>query len=208
MDLTWLAVSCCVNTVATATCYFEIAFDEVGHLRSGRIFWGCSIRLATGDVCLFTLAQSLLLSCAKPRPLTSVCIQRGALRAGLRLSKRNLRHTAVPTNKITSANPDRRTRLRFPLDADLRYQVSLQGKISGTGQVVNISSKALAFRTGGPLQPGMRLRVSVAWPAKLNECKLRLAFEGVVLRARDGLVVATVERPQFRTSREGGGSYA
>ena len=105
-----------------------------------------------------------------------------------------------------SANPDRRTHLRFSLDADLRFQASWRGKsISGKGQVVNISSKALAFRTEGLLQPGMRLRASVAWPAKLNECKLRLAFEGVVLRARDGLVVATVERPQFRTSREGGG---
>jgi hypothetical protein len=136
--------------------------------------------------------------------MTSVCLQRGALRAGLRLSKRNLRRTAVPT---TSANPDRRTRGRFPLDADLRFQASWRGKsISGKGQVVNISSKALAFRTEGLLQPRMRLRVSVAWPAKLNECKLRLAFEGVVLRERDGLVVATIERPQFRTSREAGGS--
>ena len=113
----------------------------------------------------------------------------------------------MPTNKITSDNPDRRTRLRFPLDMDLRFQVSRYGKsMSGTGQVVNISSKALAFRTGGPLHPGMRLSVSVAWPAKLKECKLRLAFEGVVLRTRDGLVVATIERPQFRTSREGHGS--
>ena len=103
-----------------------------------------------------------------------------------------------------SANPDRRTRLRFPLDMDLRFQVSRHGKsISGRGQVVNISSKALAFRTEGPLYPGMRLSVSVAWPAKLDECKLRFVFVGVVLRASDGLVVATIERPQFRTSREG-----
>ena len=123
------------------------------------------------------------------------------------MPKRNLGPTSVPINKVTDANTDRRTRLRFPLDMDLRFQASWRGKsISGQGQVVNISSKALAFRTGGSLHPGMRLSVSVAWPAKLNECKLRLAFEGVVLRARDGLVVATVERPQFRTSREGGGS--
>jgi hypothetical protein len=121
------------------------------------------------------------------------------------MPRKNLRPTSVPTNRLTDVNPDRRIRLRFPLDAELRYQVSWQGKMSGTGHVVNISSKALAFRTEGLLQPGMRLRASVAWPAKLNECKLRLAFEGVVLRARDGLVVATVERPQFRTSREGGG---
>jgi hypothetical protein len=123
------------------------------------------------------------------------------------MPKRNPGHTSVPTNKVTNANPDRRTRLRFPLDMDLRFQVSRYGKLmSGTGQVVNISSKALAFRTGGPLHPGTRLSVSVAWPAKLDECKLRFVFVGVVLRASDGLVVATIERPQLRTSREGHGS--
>jgi hypothetical protein len=71
---------------------------------------------------------------------------------------------------------------------------------------VNASSKALAFRTDGPLYPGMRISVSVAWPAKLDECRLRLVFVGVVLRASDGLVVVTIERPQFRTSREGRGN--
>ena len=81
------------------------------------------------------------------------------------------------------------------------FQISRNGKsISGRGQVVNISSKALAFRTEGPICPDMRLRVFVAWPVRLDECKLRLVFEGVVLRARDGLVVATIERPQFRTA--------
>ena len=106
-----------------------------------------------------------------------------------------------------SANPDRRTHLRFSLDADLRFQASWRGKpISGEGPVVNISSKALVFRTGEPLYPGMRLKVSVAWPAKLDKCRLRFVFVGVVLRASDGLVVASIERPQFRTSREGRGS--
>ena len=51
---------------------------------------------------------------------------------------------------------------------DLRFEISMYGKsISGKGQVANTSSKALAFRTAGPLYPGMRISVSVAWPAKL-----------------------------------------
>ena len=121
--------------------------------------------------------------------------------------KRNLTHTSVPANKVTDANPERRTCLRFPVDMDLRFQSSWRRKsISGEGQVVNISSKGLAFRAEGPLYPGMRLRVSVAWPAKLDKCRLRFVFVGVVLRASDGLVVATIERPQLRTSREGHGS--
>ena len=97
--------------------------------------------------------------------------------------------------------------MRFSLEADLRFQASWRGTpINGKGKVVNISSKGLAFRTGERVYPPMRLKVSVAWPARLDKCKLRLVFVGVVLRASDGLVVATIERPQFRTSREGRGS--
>ena len=46
----------------------------------------------------------------------------------------------------------------------------------------------------------MRLKVSLAWPAKLGECRLRLNFEGVVLRTRGNLVVVSIERPDFRTA--------
>jgi hypothetical protein len=46
----------------------------------------------------------------------------------------------------------------------------------------DISSKGLAFRADAPLLPGSRLRVSMAWPARLdNDGTLRLAFYGVVL---------------------------
>jgi hypothetical protein len=93
--------------------------------------------------------------------------------------------------------------MRFPLDTDLRYQLAGHwptGPVCGTGQVENISSRGLAFRANGPLQPGLRLKVSMAWPARLNECMLRLAFEGVVLTVRGTLVVVSIERPNFRTA--------
>jgi hypothetical protein len=66
--------------------------------------------------------------------------------------------------------------------------------------VLDISSKALAFRTDHPIERDMRLKVSLAWPAKLGECRLRLNFEGVVLRTRGNLVVVSIERPDFRTA--------
>ena len=46
----------------------------------------------------------------------------------------------------------------------------------------------------------MRLSVSLAWPAQIGECLLRLAFEGTVLRTRGNLVVVSIERPEFRTA--------
>jgi hypothetical protein len=102
------------------------------------------------------------------------------------------------------ADKDRRRRLRFPLNTELRYQVSGRGhgdSSRGTGQVRDIGSRGLAFHTGGLLEPGWRLSVSMAWPAKLdNQCMLRLGFEGVVVRTQGTLVVITIERPEFRTA--------
>lgn len=67
--------------------------------------------------------------------------------------------------------------------------------------MVNISSAGLAFRADGPLEPGWRLNVSMAWPAKLDKQTLpRLVFEGVVLRVHGGLAVVTIDRPEFRTA--------
>jgi hypothetical protein len=109
----------------------------------------------------------------------------------------------VPTDEITQAPKDRRRRLRFPLATELKYQVLRQGggdKIRGTGIVENIGSRGLAFRADGPVTPGWRLSISMAWAAKLDDCMLRLVFEGVILRVHDNLVVVTIERPDFRTA--------
>ncbi len=72
----------------------------------------------------------------------------------------------MPTPDSTLTIRDRRKRLRFSLDTDLRYQIAGQGPggaASGTGQVVNIRSGGLAFHADGPLEPGLRINVSMAW---------------------------------------------
>jgi hypothetical protein len=40
----------------------------------------------------------------------------------------------------------------------------------------------------------------MAWPATLDYCKLRLVFEGVVLRVNGDLVIVTIMGPEFRTA--------
>jgi len=101
-------------------------------------------------------------------------------------------------------NNERRNRLRFPLDAELRFEAFLPGNgkpIQGAGRAENMSSTGLAFRSDIPLPRGSRLSVSLAWPARLdNQCLLRMVFEGDVVRCEDGLVVLTIERYEFRTS--------
>jgi hypothetical protein len=111
----------------------------------------------------------------------------------------------LPTNQNAGATRDRRRRLRFPLDADVRFQFSGRGNrnpTQGNGKVENISSTGLAFRTDEPPKPGSHLAVSIAWPAKRDGRKLRLEFEGQVLRASGGLVVITIQRPEFPTARK------
>jgi hypothetical protein len=61
----------------------------------------------------------------------------------------------------------------------------------------------MAFLADRPLQVNMRVRISMVWPAKLdNDTALRLAFEGVVLRTSSNLVVVTISRPEFYTARD------
>ena len=109
----------------------------------------------------------------------------------------------MPTDQNVVATRDRRTRVRFPLDADVSFQSSERGQDNppqGTGKAENISSSGLAFRTDEPPKPGSHLVVSIGWPAKRDGCKLRLEFEGLVLRASGGLVVVSIHRPEFRTA--------
>jgi hypothetical protein len=112
----------------------------------------------------------------------------------------------VARNQGTSKEKERRRRLRFPLNVELRYVAIGKGTaVNGTGRVQDISSSAMAFHSDKTLHLRLRLRISMAWPAKLgNETKLRLVFEGVVLRTVGTLVVVTISRPHFRTAgREG-----
>ena len=107
-----------------------------------------------------------------------------------------------PTNRIDSH--ERRRRLRFPLNSELRFEAfppDNSQPIQGVGHAENMSSMGLAFRTETHLMRGARLSVSLAWPARLdNHCMLRMVFEGDVVRCEEGLVVITIERYEFRTS--------
>ena len=105
---------------------------------------------------------------------------------------------------------ERRRRLRFALTAELQYRIVRRGPgepTRGTGQAANISSNGLAFHSNRPLARGMRLSVSLAWPAKVdNQCMLRLVFEGTVLRTDGSLVVVSIDRSEFRTAGKSAGT--
>ncbi len=97
---------------------------------------------------------------------------------------------------------ERRSRQRFPLDLALRFTANKgrRSQIQGHGDVVNISSSGVAFRTESELTPGLSIAASLAWPVALNgDCVLRVTVEGRVVRVENGLAVMSVARHEFRT---------
>ena len=117
----------------------------------------------------------------------------------------DLNDRCLPTTEDTAIVQERRERFRYHMDTDLRYEISRRGQgkpMRGTGRVLDLSSKALAFSTSGPaIERGMPLKVSIPWPAALDDtCKLRLTLEGTVLRTRGNVTVVSIDRTEFRTA--------
>jgi hypothetical protein len=112
----------------------------------------------------------------------------------------------MPTQKPKMGGEDRRRRSRFPIATELRYEVRVKNgspPLAGVGQVQDISSEAVAFRTNWQLEPNTWLQASMSWPDELeNQPMLRIEFEGPVLRTSNGLVVVAISRYEFRTAYE------
>src|SRR6266568_5279763 len=107
----------------------------------------------------------------------------------------------ISTVRKTSER-DRRTKHRFPIEREVRYKVfyGLQVAQTGTGNSLNISSRGIWFTTENLLTAGVRVELSMDWPALLNaSCPMKLIIYGVVTRTRDQGAAATIERYEFRT---------
>lgn len=97
---------------------------------------------------------------------------------------------------------DRRTKLRFSLNRELRYKLLDNETIvaTGNGETIDMSSGGVAFRTDALLTPGNYIELSISWPALLDDsCPMRLVVYGKVVRCSDALAACTVEKWEFRT---------
>ena len=97
---------------------------------------------------------------------------------------------------------ERRKKVRFPLQRELRYKL-LEGETivaSGTGTTCNMSSGGVAFTSDCPLAVGAFIEVSISWPVLLDSgCPMRLIAFGKVLRTGLHRSVCSVEKYEFRT---------
>jgi hypothetical protein len=96
---------------------------------------------------------------------------------------------------------ERRSKMRFPMNRELRYKLLEDERIMavGLGNTTDMSSGGVAFHSDVDLPKGSYIELSISWPALLDDiCPMRLIVFGRVLRS-SGTKVCSVEKWEFRT---------
>ncbi len=94
---------------------------------------------------------------------------------------------------------ERRESRRFTLRLPLRYRAEGQ---SGTGEVLNISSRGVLFTIGDNQVPAGQVELFISWPVLLDEAvALNLVAVGPVVRSETGTVAVKINRYEFRTTK-------
>jgi len=96
---------------------------------------------------------------------------------------------------------ERRASRRYAVSAEVRYLVvSRRTPIAGTGRTVDFSSGGALIQTADSLPKGAKIKLSIAWPARLDD-RVGLSLDVVGRIARvDGLLVGVIfEHHEFRT---------
>ena len=100
-------------------------------------------------------------------------------------------------------NPwERRRKMRFPIQRDLRYKLLEKGSViaTGVGQTIDMASGGMAFTTERKLKAGGLCELSISWPVLLDQtCPMRLIVFGRLLRGEAGGAACTVAKYEFRT---------
>ena len=97
---------------------------------------------------------------------------------------------------------ERRDKVRFPMQRELRYKLLEGDNIigSGTGNTCNMSSGGVAFTTERPMATGVFIELSISWPVLLEDrCPMRLIVFGRVVRSGAYRTACTVDKYEFRT---------
>jgi hypothetical protein len=103
---------------------------------------------------------------------------------------------------------ERRGPLRFPIQSEVHYKVYHRaGKplCSGRGWTIDMSSKAILISADAPLPLGKGVKLSIDWPAKLNNtCRLQLVTSGRIIRTEGNNAVVSLATHEFRTKGTNG----
>ena len=97
---------------------------------------------------------------------------------------------------------DRRSNHRYPVNVASEYKVVLRDRtvLAGIGHTVNMSSRGILLDTAHCLPSGVRIDLSIAWPALLNDvAPLKLEVAGKTIRTQGGRAAVVIRRYEFRT---------
>ena len=103
-----------------------------------------------------------------------------------------------------TSRPDhhRRSHRRYPIYVDLEYKL-LDGRQvlkTGAGRTLNLSSSGILFESDEALPPGMSIRLSLNWPAQLNDrVGLTLCINGRTIRSSGRCNAIEIMSHEFRT---------
>ncbi len=97
---------------------------------------------------------------------------------------------------------ERRRSCRYEIPSLVEYRL-IQGKEvveSGIGQMVDMCSGGIRFRSSRTLPVGKEVRLSVDWPVRLNQVvPLRLCVTGRIIRSEGNEAVAKIKKYEYRT---------
>ena len=82
-------------------------------------------------------------------------------------------------NNFLGEGRGRRGHRRFPIQQEVRYQCVKGSRIFlvGVGRTLEISSREVRFTTEHPLEPGQKMRLTMDWPALLDDtCRMKLEY--------------------------------
>ena len=98
---------------------------------------------------------------------------------------------------------ERRSTVRYPIILNARYQaLKKRSHIEGAGKTIDMSSRGLWVVSERSVPLGVRLIVTLDWPALLdNATELLLVAFGQVVRSREEGFALELSRYEFRTTR-------
>jgi hypothetical protein len=101
--------------------------------------------------------------------------------------------------------PDQRSRGRYPITLELRYQLMRRGRVerSGSGRTLNISSGGVLFEADDMLPARGTVELAMRWPFLLEgACGLTLVMRGRIVRCDTDTKATAVraESHEFRTA--------
>jgi len=97
---------------------------------------------------------------------------------------------------------DRRNKMRFPLQRELRYKLLEDDRVveSGMGETVDMASSGVAFQIDHALRVGAYVELSISWPVLLDDsCAMRLIVFGRIVRSAGKRSACCVDKYEFRT---------